>query len=164
MGRTNEKTIEERIFEILVDGAHGTIAAAESCTGGGVAARLTSVAGSSAYMLGGIVAYANSAKEHLLGVDRSILESYGAVSEECAIAMAEGARRAFGATWAVSTTGIAGPTGATASKPVGLVYVAVAGPSGSHSGRHLFPGDRADITATTIEAALQLLLEAITGR
>ncbi|MFM8593149.1 MAG: CinA family protein, partial [Chloroflexota bacterium] len=110
-----------------------------------------------------IIAYANSAKEHLLGVDRAILESHGAVSEECAIAMAVGAQRAFDAKWAVSTTGIAGPTGATPSKPVGLVYVAVAGPSGSHSVRHLFTGDRADITATSTKAALQQLLEAITG-
>ena len=147
-------SLEEQLFHLLGAGDRGTIATAESCTGGNVAARITSVAGSSAYMLGGIVAYANSAKEHLLGVDRTILEKHGAVSEACAIAMAEGARKAFGATWAVSTTGIAGPAGATATKPVGLVYVAVAGPELTGCVQLLLAGDRADVTEAATQRAL----------
>jgi len=149
--------LEQQLFQLLGAGDRGTIATAESCTGGNVAARITSVAGSSAYMLGGIVAYANSAKEHLLGVDRAILEQHGAVSEACAIAMAEGARKAFGATWAVSTTGIAGPGGATATKPVGLVYVAVAGPELTGCVQLLLAGDRADVTEAATQRALTAL-------
>ncbi len=150
-------SLEEQLFHLLGAGDRGTIATAESCTGGNVAARITSVAGSSAYMLGGIVAYANSAKEHLLGVDRTILEKHGAVSEACAIAMAEGARKAFGATWAVSTTGIAGPGGATVTKPVGLVYVAVAGPAGARCTRFTFSGDRMQVTQAATAEALAVL-------
>ena len=155
-------SLEQQLFHLLGAGDRGTIATAESCTGGNVAARITSVAGSSAYMLGGIVAYANSAKEHLLGVDRTILEKHGAVSEACAIAMAEGARKAFGSTWAVSTTGIAGPAGATATKPVGLVYVAVAGPAGARCTRFTFSGDRMQVTQAATAEALAMLTDHLT--
>src|SRR3990170_5624788 len=100
--------------------AHGwTLAVAESCTGGLVADRITDVAGSSEYFLGGVVAYANMAKERILGVRASTLESHGAVSQETAVEMAKGVRRAFGADLAVAVTGIAGPGGAQADKPVG---------------------------------------------
>lgn len=154
---------EARLFHLLGDGARGTVATAESCTGGGVAARLTSIAGSSAYVLGGIVAYANAAKAALLGVDEEILRTKGAVSAECALAMARGAQRAFGADWAISTTGIAGPGGATAHKPVGLVYLAVAGPTGERVEEHVFPGDRAAVTRAAIDIALRTLVEAVTA-
>ena len=100
---------ETLLQQLLGDQPAMSLATAESCTGGNVAARLTSVAGSSAYVLGGIVAYSNDAKASLLGVPPKVLESPGAVSDDCARAMAEGARRAFGATVAVATTGIAGP-------------------------------------------------------
>lgn len=112
-------------------------------------------------MLGGITAYANSAKESLLGVPREILETDGAVSERCAAAMAEGSQRAFGADIAVSTTGIAGPGGATARKPVGLVYLAVAGRGATVVEEHHFPGDRAAVTNAATDRALALLLERI---
>jgi PncC family amidohydrolase len=160
-GTSNQVSAEAALLAVLGSGDLGMVATAESCTGGGVAARLTSVSGSSAYVHGGIVAYSNEAKIALLGVDPDIIASVGAVSEECALAMAEGARRAFGAAWAVSTTGIAGPTGATPTKPVGLVYIAVAGPDGARCERHVFPGDRAAVTDAATEAALALLLEAV---
>ena len=134
-----------------------TVATAESCTGGGVAARLTSVAGSSDYVLGGIVAYSNDAKVSLLGVSPETLATRGAVSAECAREMAEGARRAFGAAFAVSTTGIAGPGGATERKPVGLVYIALAGPDETRLEEFHFPGGRAVVTDAATEAALLLL-------
>lgn len=139
-----------------------TLATAESCTGGNVAARLTSVAGSSAYVLGGIVAYSNDAKVTLLGVPPTVLESIGAVSDECARAMAEGGRQALGATIVVSTTGIAGPGGATKRKPVGLVYIAVASSTRTVSEEHLFPGDRGAVTVAATDAALDLLVREVT--
>ena len=142
----------------LLAGGRLTVATAESCTGGGVAARITSVAGSSAYLLGGIVAYANGAKRALLGVSAEVLETRGAVSPETARVMAESARRVFGADLAVSTTGIAGPSGATDRKPVGLVYVAIAGPTGTQVREHHFPGDRAAVIEASIQAALGLLV------
>jgi len=150
---------EERLNRLLADGRL-TLATAESLTGGGVSGRLTSVAGSSAYVLGGIVAYANGAKRDLLGVPQAVLDGVGAVSDACARAMAEGARRAFGADVAVATTGIAGPGGATARKPVGLVYVAVAGPAGTACEEFRFGGDRGAVTAAATQAALAMLLAA----
>jgi PncC family amidohydrolase len=150
---------EVRLNDLLVDDPRLTIAAAESCSGGEVAHRLTSVAGSSNYFLGSIVAYANDAKTSLLGVPSEVIETRGAVSAECARAMAEGARRVFGADVAVSTTGIAGPGGATARKPVGLVFTAVAGPNGTTSQEHHFPGDRKAVVDAAAETALRLLVE-----
>ena len=154
---------ELRLNHLLADAPRLTIAAAESCTGGEVARRITSIAGSSAYFLGSVVAYANEAKVALLGVPREVIETRGAVSEECARAMAEGARRAFGADVAVSTTGIAGPGGATARKPVGLVYVAVAGPRGTSCVEQHFPGDRQAVIDAAASAALRSLLEHVEG-
>ena len=152
---------EHRLHDLLADGGSVTIAAAESCSGGGVAHRITSVAGSSEYFLGSIVAYANAAKHDLLGVPEEILASPGAVSEPCARAMADGARRVFGADFAVATTGIAGPGGGTARKPVGLVYLAVAGPDGTTVQEHRFGGDRGAVTAAAVEAALAFLVERV---
>lgn len=138
-----------------------TVATAESCTGGGVAAALTSLAGSSDYVMGGIVSYSNAAKASLLGVPQEVLETRGAVSPECARGMAEGARRAFGVDLAVATTGIAGPGGGTARKPVGLVYIAVADHEGASAWEHHFAGDRAAVTSAAVEAALVMLLARI---
>lgn len=152
---------EGRLNELLGKGGLLSIAAAESCSGGGVAARITAVPGSSAYFLGSIVAYANGAKRDVLGVSPRILETRGAVSEESARAMAEGARRAFGADVAVSTTGIAGPGGGTARKPVGLVFVAFADARGTVVEEHRFSGDRAAVVAAAIGAALRLLVEGV---
>jgi PncC family amidohydrolase len=129
MCAVRQPSLEHHVHRLFT--ARGkTLAAAESCTGGLVSYRITSVPGSSDYFLGGIVAYSNEMKTSLLGVAPETLERYGAVSEQCAREMAEGARRATGADIAVATTGIAGPGGATARKPVGLIYVACASPSG----------------------------------
>jgi PncC family amidohydrolase len=147
---------EARLNALLADGRL-SIAAAESCTGGNVARRITDIPGSSAYFLGSIVSYANEAKATLLGVSPDILQNPGAVSDPTACAMAEGARRAFGADVAVSTTGIAGPAGGTARKPVGTVFIAASGPAGTVVEEHHFPGGRADVIAAATESALTLL-------
>lgn len=151
------QTVDQVIGEALV--ARGeTVATAESCTAGLVAARLTQRAGSSAWFVGGAVTYADRAKTRLVGVDPAVLASVGAVSDEVAGAMAEGARAALGADWAVSTTGIAGPGGGTADKPVGLVYLAVAGPGGRLRVDHRrFPGTREDVRERATSAVLHLL-------
>ena len=159
--RTQTEQPEAQLRQLLVEDAPLTIAAAESCTGGEVAHRITAVPGSSAYFLGSIVTYSNDTKRTLLGVPSAILETRGAVSAECARAMAEGARRVFGADLAVATTGIAGPGGATPRKPVGLVYIALASPTGVTTEEHHFPGDRGDVVAAAAEAALQLLLNGV---
>jgi nicotinamide-nucleotide amidase len=134
-----------------------TLATAESCTGGLVAARLTSVAGSSDVFLGGVVAYANEVKARELGVPEAVLETYGAVSAEAADAMAEGARERLGADVAVSVTGVAGPDGGTAEKPVGLVFLNASGPDGSLARQLDFPGDREAIRGRATAAALHLV-------
>jgi nicotinamide-nucleotide amidase len=131
---------------------------AESCTGGQVADALVSVAGASAVYRGGIVAYDNALKVGQLGVPRETLDRFGAVSEETAAAMARGARERLGGDLALATTGIAGPDGGTAEKPVGLVWFALAAPSGEIETRRLtFPGNRADIRDRATVAALGLI-------
>lgn len=138
-----------------------TLATAESCTGGLVGAALTALPGSSAWYLGGVVAYANELKIRLLGVPPDILAAHGAVSLETARAMAAGARAATGADFAVSITGIAGPAGGTPEKPVGLVFIGVAAPHGTATFKHHFSGSRADIRQAATETALRHLLEAV---
>ena len=153
-------SLEEDIGRLLA--ARGeTLVVAESLTGGLVGSRITDVSGSSRYFLESIVAYADASKVKYLGVRKGTLEARGAVSEEVAREMAEGARARSGATWAVATTGIAGPLGATAAKPLGLVYVAVAGPGRTRVVRHQFKGDRLAVKAASAEAALKLLHEEI---
>jgi PncC family amidohydrolase len=159
---------ETRINSLLAlpDGGQSliTVATAESLTGGNVSARITAISGSSSYFLGGIVAYSNAAKASLLGVAEETLATRGAVSAECAREMAEGARRAFGADLAVATTGIAGPSGATERKPVGLVYIALAGPDGVTTEEFRFPGGRAVVTDASTEAVLLMLLRGLERR
>jgi nicotinamide-nucleotide amidase len=139
-----------------------SLAAAESCTGGLVAARLTSVPGSSDAFRGGVVAYDNDVKHAQLGVSEETLAAYGAVSAETAAAMALGARESLGADAAVSTTGIAGPGGGTPEKPVGLVYLHASGP-GAELARELnLPGDREAVRRRATAAALHLLRELLT--
>ncbi len=151
-------TLEEEVGEELVV-RRETLAIAESLTGGLVASRITDVPGSSRYFLEAMVTYSDESKMERLGVREETLIAHGAVSEEVACEMAEGARVVLGADWGVSTTGIAGPTGDTAEKPIGLVYVAVSGPAGTRVERHLFDGDRLAVKASSAEAALKLLLE-----
>lgn len=134
-----------------------TLALAESCTGGAVAARLVSVAGASAWVRGGVVAYDNALKTQLLGVPEDMLREHGAVSESVARAMAEGARLRLGADIGLSTTGIAGPDGGSDEKPVGTVWMAVADANGTVAERRLFERDRGRNIARAVTAALDLL-------
>jgi nicotinamide-nucleotide amidase len=135
------------------------IAAAESCTGGLVAAACTAVAGSSDWFERGFVTYSNDAKQELLGVDAALLAAHGAVSEPVARAMAEGALARAPVQLAVAVTGIAGPGGAVPGKPVGTVWLAIAGPRGTQAERLQLDGDRAAVRAQTVAAALRRLLE-----
>lgn len=154
-----DERIEARVGARLL--ARGwTIGAAESCTGGLVLHRLTNVPGSSAYVIGGVVAYANAVKESLLGVQVATMIAHGAVSAEVAAEMADGLRSRLGVDVAVSITGIAGPGGATPTKPVGLVYIGLVAPNGTQTTRrYVFPGDREAIKAASTDAALNLILE-----
>jgi PncC family amidohydrolase len=136
-----------------------TLATAESCTGGRIAHAITSIAGSSDYFQGGIVSYSNDAKVELLGVSRSTLERVGAVSRECAAEMARGARQALHANIGVSSTGIAGPGGATARKPVGLVYIGIATPDGDEVQELHLDGDRLAVIDGATLAALRMALD-----
>jgi nicotinamide-nucleotide amidase len=134
-----------------------TLATAESCTGGMVAERLTSIPGSSAAFVGAVVAYADEVKAKHLGVPAEILERHGAVSSETAAAMAVGARERLGADLAVAVTGIAGPGGGSDEKPVGLVYLHAAGPNGFRDVEFVFPGDRESIRRRAAVTALHLV-------
>jgi nicotinamide-nucleotide amidase len=151
-----EQPVEEIVLE-LCRSRGLTLATAESCTGGMVAERLTSVPGSSDAFLGSVVAYADEVKAHELGVPVELLEGHGAVSAETAEAMAAGARQRLGADVAVSVTGIAGPGGGTHEKPVGLVYLHAVGPDGSRSADFVLPGDRDTIRRRAAATALHLV-------
>ncbi len=155
--RREDETLEAVVGRLLEDRGE-TLVTAESCTGGLVAARITRVAGSSAYFLGGAVTYSNRLKEELLGVPAELLETHGAVSEPVARAMATGARRALGADWAVAITGIAGPAGGTEDKPVGTVHFAWVGPDGEVVHRlRRFLGSRNRVRHLAGQVALEVL-------
>lgn len=157
------ETLELRIGKILSQ-TRLTLAAAESCTGGLVASRITDVPGSSAYFLGGIVSYSNEAKASLLGVSWDTLNIKGAVSQETVIEMAYGARKTLGADIAVSVSGIAGPGGGTPDKPVGTVWIGLATPGGEEARRFIWDGDRIRNKYLSSEAALQFVLDYLEGR
>jgi PncC family amidohydrolase len=140
-----------------------TLAVAESCTGGLLGHRITNVSGSSSYFRGGVISYSNEVKESILGVPEETLIEHGAVSEETAQAMAQGARRLLGTDVALSVTGIAGPTGGTTEKPVGLVYVGLAAEGADLWEKHIWQGDRAQNKEQSAEAALKLLLKYLTS-
>lgn len=131
--------------------------AAESCTGGLLLSTMTDVSGSSAYITGGVVSYSNEAKQQLLHVREETLVAYGAVSAETASEMVLGAKALFAADIAISITGIAGPSGGTPEKPVGLVYIGLASPIGIQVERYLWQGNRAGNKAQSVEAALKML-------
>jgi nicotinamide-nucleotide amidase len=152
------RTIDEIVAETLL--ARGlTIATAESCTAGLLAGRLADRPGSSAYLLGGLVTYANEAKTELAGVPAELIARVGAVSAEVASAMADGARARLGTDVGVGVTGIAGPGGGSAEKPVGLVHLCASTASASRARRVIIPGSRADVRRRTTEIALHLIRE-----
>lgn len=128
----------ESIIGRMLKNMNATISTAESCTGGLVAHKIVSVAGASAYLMGGVVAYDNKVKQSALGVPAEMLAKFGAVSEETAIAMAEGCRKAFQTDWAIATTGISGPDGGTDEKPRGTVWIAIAGPDETVAEKFVF--------------------------
>lgn len=154
--------IETKIIRLLTERKE-TVALAESCTGGYIAHRLTNVPGASAVFSAGFVTYSNAAKEKFLGVRAETLERHGAVSEPIAREMAEGARRAAGADYAIAVTGIAGPGGGTPEKAVGTVFMAVASALETRAARRFNPGERLAFKQTTSEQALELLWKLLTG-
>jgi len=163
----DDDTLEAVVGRMLAQ-RKATLAIAESCTGGFLAHLITTVPGSSDYFLGSVTAYANRIKQEALGVSRSDLDRHGAVSEPVAMAMATGIRERFGATYALATTGIAGPGGGTAGKPVGTIWVALAGPAGTYSKQLYLSGNRmVTIRATSVYLLNRLrlaLLDDATGK
>jgi nicotinamide-nucleotide amidase len=158
----NGDPIEVVVGNLLRD-RRATVSVAESCTGGMLGECLTSVPGSSDYFVGGFITYANAMKVDLLGVPAEVIEQHGAVSQETAEAMAAGARRRTGSTYALSVTGVAGPDGGSEAKPVGSVYIAIADDAGVHTEHRRFLGDRQRIRTFTAQMALDLLRRRLTG-
>ncbi len=152
--------LTRRLQQVAIE--HGiTVGSAESCTGGLIGHYITAIAGSSAYYRGGVVSYADEVKTALLDVPATTIEHHGAVSAQVAVAMAEGVRHRIGCDYGLAVTGVAGPDGGTAAKPVGLTYVAVAGPAGHEVRRHVWDGDRTANKEHSAAAALQLLLDVL---
>jgi nicotinamide-nucleotide amidase len=158
-----EKDTLEQIVGRLLKEKKQTLSLAESCSGGLIAHLVTSVPGSSAYFMGGVVSYSYESKTNMLGVTTETLEKFGAVSEEVVTQMAEGARKEFKTDWAVSASGIAGPDGGIEGKPVGTVWIAVAGPTGVKAKKFQFGGDRERNIAVTAITALNMLRKALIG-
>jgi PncC family amidohydrolase len=152
------ESLEERV-KVVFTAKQLTIATAESCTGGLLAGRITEVSGSSAYFVGGVVSYSYSAKEALLGVDHDTLLAEGAVSEAVARQMARGARTRLQTDVAVSITGVAGPTGGTPDKPVGLTWIGLSDSTGERAERFVWEGDRGENREQSVEVALRMLIE-----
>src|SRR5437763_330637 len=158
---TDGTSLDEQVARLL---RGRRIGLAESCTGGLLAARLTDLAGSSEYVAGGVVAYSNEAKIQLLEVPAELIEQYGAVSPQVARAMADGARQHFGAGIGVGITGVAGPGGGTAAKPVGYVCLCVTTSDGAAlAGDPVLPGDRAEIRNRAVTGAMHLLQRLVSG-
>lgn len=158
----NQETMAALLGRILKE-KKLTVSAAESCTGGLVGSMITDVAGSSAYFLGSAGTYCNAMKEHILGVSADTLAAYTEVSPQTAAEMADGSRRLYGSDLAISTTGIAGPSGGSEEKPVGLVYTGIAGPWGTLTHKNVYPGDREEVkrraATRAVYYAVQYLLE-----
>lgn len=152
--------LEEAVALSVVLNKNGlTLCAAESCTGGLIGATITSVPGASSFFVGSAVTYSNEAKERLLKVPRGILFAYGAVSSQTARCMSEGAVSLYGADVSVAVTGIAGPGGATETKPVGLVYISVSNGVDTQVSRFVFSGDRDEVRRQTVCNALRMVRE-----
>jgi nicotinamide-nucleotide amidase len=152
----DEETLEEVVGRKLT-AARKTVAVAESCTGGLISGRFTDIPGSSVYFKGAIIAYSNEIKTSVLGVKSSTIKKFGAVSRQTAGEMAAGVMRLTGASFGLSVTGIAGPSGSTKDKPIGLVYISLAGPRGSACREFRFRGDRNAIRSKASQAALDLI-------
>ncbi len=158
----NQGSLEARVGAALRDRGL-TLATAESCTGGLVGHLVTNISGSSDYYQGGVISYSNEVKARLLGVGVDILERDGAVSEPVARQMAQGVRRLIGADIGIGVTGIAGPTGGSAEKPVGLVYIALSADSEDRCERHVWPYDRIGNKEASAQRALEMILEFLEG-
>ncbi|MES3037709.1 MAG: CinA family protein [Bdellovibrionota bacterium] len=157
------RAAEEAVLQLLKVLSENklTLSLAESCTGGLLSALITENAGVSPNFLGSVVSYSNEAKENVLGVRRDSLHDEGAVSEAVARQMAQGVRLSFQSDWSASITGVAGPSGGTPTKPVGTVWIAVAGPGFEESRKFFFEGDRKEIQAKSAESAAGILCESI---
>jgi nicotinamide-nucleotide amidase len=151
----------EQIVSYLLQMRGMTLAVAESCTGGLLAERITSLGGSSRYFLGGAVVYSNALKTQFANVPKTLIDKHGAVSREVAAAMAEGIRKRCLSSYGVGVTGVAGPAGGTEQKPVGLVYIALAGDEGTQVVERNFPGDRKRIRIFATEQALEMIRRAL---
>lgn len=154
----HEDTLENCIGRMLAK-AGKTVSAAESCTGGTISAMLTSIPGASKYYLGSVTSYANEIKTGVLGVPAEIIDRYGAVSSECVSAMADGVRKLTGSDYSVATSGIAGPEGGSADKPVGLVWIGVSSDKGTETFRMVFRNDRKRNIERFVSSALNILRE-----
>jgi nicotinamide-nucleotide amidase len=151
----------EQIVSYLLQMRSMTLAVAESCTGGLLAERITSLSGSSRYFLGGAVVYSNALKTQFANVPKALLDQHGAVSREVAASMAEGIRKRCVSSYGVGITGVAGPSGGTELKPVGLVYIALAGEEGTQVVERNFPGDRRRIRQFATQQALEMIRRAL---
>jgi nicotinamide-nucleotide amidase len=159
----DEVTLEEIIGKLLLNNKQN-VCTAESCTGGKIASMITSVPGSSAWYKGSVVAYDNDIKIQILGVDSKVIESFGAVSEQTAIQLAENIKKIYNTTFAISVTGIAGPTGGTPEKPVGTVWIAIASPGGTHAEKHCFGDNRIINISRFARTALNMLRKQIINK
>ena len=151
---------EEKVAQALIQ-HHLTLAIAESCTGGLIAASLTNIPGSSHFLKCGVITYSNESKTRLLNIPETLLAKKGAVSEDVALTMAKNVRQLSDTDFGISTTGIAGPDGGTKAKPVGLVYIALATKNEALCLKCQFPGDRASVRKQAVRQALELVLEFI---
>ncbi len=151
----------EQIVSYLLQMRGMTLAVAESCTGGLLAERITSISGSSRYFLGGAVVYSNALKTQFANVPKALIDKHGAVSREVAASMAEGIRKRCVASYGIGITGVAGPSGGTEQKPVGLVYIALAGEEGTQVAERNFPGDRQRIRQFATQQALEMIRRAL---
>ena len=157
-----DATVEQLVHNILIERGK-TLAVAESCTGGAIASKFTAMAGASTYFMAGVVSYSNESKRDILGVNMDDIIHYGAVSESVAVQMAEGVRKAAQSHYAISTTGIAGPTGGSAEKPVGTVWIGIATPTRSFAVLKNCGTDRSQIIQRATAYAIRLLLDELKG-
>lgn len=162
MAREVQDISVRHLGELLIErGFH--LGLAESCTGGMLGERITAVSGASGYFLGGVISYDDRVKEKVLGVPPDVIVEKGAVSAECALAMARGVRQLLSVEVAVSITGVAGPTGGTAAKPVGTTFIAVVTPERERVEQYAWAGSREEVRQQSVQAALDLVINSLVG-